>query len=94
MKPVVVAKSSVIIDVKPWEDTTDLVEMEALVRGIQMDGLIWGTAKLVAIGYGIKKLQISCAIEDAKVSMDTVEELILANEDLVQSVDIVSFNKI
>ena len=94
LKPAVIAKSSVILDVKPWEDTTDLVQMEALVRAIQMDGLIWGTAKLVPIGYGIKKLQISCAIEDAKVSMDTIEELILANEDLVQSVDIIAFNKI
>ena len=93
-KPAVIAKSSVIIDVKPWEDTTDLVAMEAAVRGIEMDGLIWGTAKLMPIGYGIKKLQISCAIEDAKVSMDAVEELIMANEDLVQSVDIVAFNKI
>jgi elongation factor 1-beta len=93
-KPAVIAKSSVIIDVKPWDDTTDLAEMEKAVRNVTMDGLIWGSVKIVPIGYGIKKLQISCAIEDAKVSMDTVEELIMANEDLVQSIDIVAFNKI
>jgi elongation factor 1-beta len=93
-KPAVIAKSSVILDVKPWEDTTDMKLMEESVRAIQMDGLIWGTAKLVPIGYGVKKLQISCAIEDDKVSMDTLEEQIIAIEDLVQSMDIVSFNKI
>lgn len=93
-KPAVIAKSSVIIDVKPWEDTTDMKLMEERVRSIEMDGLIWGTAKLIPIGYGIKKLQISCAIEDDKVSMDTVEEHITAIDDLVQSMDIVSFNKI
>lgn len=93
-KPVVIAKSSVIIDVKPWEDTTDMKLMEERVRAIEMDGLIWGTAKLIPIGYGIKKLQISCAVEDEKVSMDTVEEHITAIDDLVQSMDIVSFNKI
>lgn len=93
-KPVVIAKSSVVIDVKPWEDTTDMKLMEERVRAIQMDGLVWGNAKLVPIGYGIKKLQISCAIEDAKVSTDTLEEEILAIDDLVQSMDIASFNKI
>lgn len=93
-KPKVIAKSSVIVDVKPWEDTTDMKEMEQRVRAITMDGLIWGTSKLVPIGYGIRKLQISCAIEDEKVSMDTIEEQIIAIEDLVQSMDIVSFNKI
>ncbi|KAM0683373.1 Translation elongation factor 1 beta [Mitosporidium daphniae] len=93
-KPVVIAKSLVTMDVKPWEDTTDLVEMEKCIREIEMDGLVWGSSKLVPIGYGIRKLQISCAIEDAKVSMDSVEELIVGFEDLVQSIDIVSFNKL
>jgi hypothetical protein len=55
-----VLKSLVIIDVKPWEDTTgttltycyktyflqDLVELEKLVRGITMEGLEWKACKL------------------------------------------------
>merc|ERR1711992_326249 len=76
------------------EDDADLGEMEKLVRAIEMDGLLWGTAKLVAVGYGIKKLQITCVIEDDKVSTDDLEEQITANEDHVQSVDIVASNKI
>lgn len=41
------------------------------------------TAKLVPIGYGIKKLQINCVIEDDKISTDFLEEEITAIEDLV-----------
>jgi translation elongation factor EF-1beta len=56
IKGVVAAKSNMIFDVKPWDDETDLAEMEKLVRSVQMDGLLWGTAKLVPVGYGIKKV--------------------------------------
>ena len=59
-----------------------------------MDGLLWGTAKLVAIGYGIKKLQITTVIEDDKVSTDDLEDAVVGFEDHVQSMDIVAFNKI
>ncbi|CAG8489403.1 3413_t:CDS:2 [Racocetra fulgida] len=90
-KPKVIAKSMVCLDVKPWEDTTDLVEMEKLVRGVTLDGLVWGASKLIPIGYGIKKLQISCVVEDDKVG---IEEQITGFEDHVQSVDVVSFNKL
>lgn len=93
-KPVVIAKSSVVLDVKPWDDTTDMAEMERFVREISMDGLLWGASELVAIGYGIKKLRISCVIEDDKVGTDILDEQITANEEQVQSVDVYSFNKI
>ncbi|KAF1756351.1 hypothetical protein GCK72_012804 [Caenorhabditis remanei] len=90
-----IAKSSVILDVKPWDDETDLAEMEKLVRSIEMDGLVWGGGKLLPIGYGIKKLQIITVIEDLKVSVDDLIEKIQGDfEDHVQSVDIVAFNKI
>ncbi|CAJ0568581.1 unnamed protein product, partial [Mesorhabditis spiculigera] len=93
-KPGPIAKSSVILDVKPWDDETDLKELEAKVRGIEMDGLVWGGGKLIAIGYGIQKLQIISVIEDAKVSVDDLQDKIQEFEDHVQSVDIVAFNKI
>lgn len=65
-----------ILDVKPWDDTTDLKEMEGLVRSIEQDGLIWGAAKQVPVGYGISKVQIVSTIEDAKVSVDDIIERI------------------
>lgn len=93
-KGALVAKSNIILDVKPWDDETDMAELERQVREIETDGLLWGAGKLVAVGYGIKKLQICCVVEDDKVGTDFLEENITALEDHVQSVDIVAFNKI
>jgi len=93
-KPVLIAKSSVLLDVKPWDDETDMKEMEKQVRTIVMDGLLWGASKLVPVGYGINKLQIMSVIEDEKVSIDLLTEKIEEFEDFVQSVDIAAFNKI
>jgi len=89
-----IAKSNVILDCKPWDDETDMKEMEKLVRGIEMTGLLWGASKLVEVGYGIKKLQISCVVEDDKISIEELTEKIESNEDFVQSVDIAAFNKV
>jgi len=93
-KPVLIAKSSILLDVKPWDDETDMAELEKCVRTVQMDGLLWGTSKLVPVGYGIKKLQIACVVVDDKVGTDMLEEEITKFEDFVQSVDIAAFNKI
>lgn len=93
-KPELIAKSSIVLDVKPWDDETDMKELEKATRTIEMDGLIWGASKLVPVGYGINKLQIMCVVEDAKVSVDELVEKIQEFEDFVQSVDIASFNKI
>lgn len=93
-KPALIAKSSILLDVKPWDDETDMSKLEECVRSIQMDGLIWGQSKLVPVGYGIKKLQIGCVVEDDKVGTDILEEHISAFEDFVQSMDVAAFNKI
>lgn len=93
-KAQVIAKSNVILDVKPWDDETDMKELEKSVRSVVMDGLLWGTSKLVPVGYGIKKLQIATVVEDEKVSVDELVEKIQEFEDFIQSVDIAAFNKI
>ncbi|XP_068604500.1 elongation factor 1-delta-like isoform X2 [Brachionichthys hirsutus] len=93
-KPTIIAKSSILLDVKPWDDETDMVKLEECVRSVQVDGLLWGAAKLVPVGYGIKKLQISCVVEDDKVGTDILEEEITKFEDYIQSVDVAAFNKI
>merc|ERR1719308_737025 len=89
-----IAKSSILIDVKPWDDETDLKAMEAEIKKITMDGLVWGAAKSQPLAFGISKLQILCTIEDEKVSVDDLQEKIEAIEELVQSTDIAAFNKI
>lgn len=93
-KPELIAKSSLVLDVKPWDDETDMKELEKSVRSVEMDGLLWGASKLVPVGYGINKLQIMCVVEDAKVSIDELTEKIQDFEDFVQSVDVAAFNKI
>ncbi|XP_067240599.1 elongation factor 1-delta-like isoform X1 [Chanodichthys erythropterus] len=93
-KPALIAKSSILLDVKPWDDETDMAKLEECVRSVQVDGLLWGASKLVPVGYGIKKLQINCVVEDDKVGTDFLEEEITKFEDYVQSVDVAAFNKI
>ncbi|XP_051989926.1 eukaryotic translation elongation factor 1 delta a (guanine nucleotide exchange protein) isoform X2 [Xyrauchen texanus] len=93
-KPALIAKSSILLDVKPWDDETDMAKLEECVRSIHLDGLLWGASKLVPVGYGIKKLQIGCVVEDDKVGTDILEEEITQFEDYIQSVDIAAFNKI
>ncbi|KAH0617374.1 hypothetical protein JD844_015459, partial [Phrynosoma platyrhinos] len=85
-KPGLIAKSSILLDVKPWDDETDMAKMEECVRSIQMDGLVWGASKLVPVGYGIKKLQIQCVVEDDKVGTDILEEEITKFEDYLKTV--------
>ncbi|CAL5061175.1 unnamed protein product [Urochloa decumbens] len=117
-------KSSVLMDVKPWDDETDMKKLEEAVRSVQMEGLTWGAckellsvcviaaylfacdiqlkyfyvaAKLVPVGYGIKKMTIMLTIVDDLVSVDSLIEDHLTMEPIneyVQSCDIVAFNKI
>ncbi|KAK2988046.1 hypothetical protein RJ640_011657 [Escallonia rubra] len=90
-------KSSVLLDVKPWDDETDMKKLEEAVRSVEMPGLFWGASKLVPVGYGIKKLTIMMTIVDDLVSVDSLIEEQLTVEPIneyVQSCDIVAFNKI
>jgi elongation factor 1-beta len=96
-KPKVVGKSSIVMDVKPWDDETDMVKLEECVRSVQMEGLLWGASKLVTVVAGIKKLQIMMTIVDDLVSIDNLIEDYLTSEpnnEYIQSCDIVAFNKI
>jgi len=93
-KPKVIAKTSVLFDVKPWADDTDLNAMKSACMGIEMEGLVWGASKLVPVGYGIQKLQIMCTVEDEKVSIEELGEKMEAFEEYVQSVDVAAMNKI
>uniref|UniRef100_A0A2P2LB96 Uncharacterized protein MANES_01G176200 n=1 Tax=Rhizophora mucronata TaxID=61149 RepID=A0A2P2LB96_RHIMU len=90
-------KSSILLDIKPWDDETDMKKLEEAVRAVEMPGLLWGASKLAAVGYGIKKLQIMITIVDDLVSVDELIEDHLTAEpcnEYVQSCDIVAFNKI
>ena len=68
---------------KPWDDETDMVELEKLTRSVEMDGLTWGASKLVPLAFTIKALNIICVIEDDKVSTEELSEKIQDFEDHV-----------
>ncbi|KAL2043282.1 hypothetical protein N7G274_003588 [Stereocaulon virgatum] len=88
------AKSIVTMDVKPWDDETDMKELEKNMRAIEMDGLTWGASKLVPVGYGISKLQVNLVVEDEKVSIDDLQAQIEGDEDHVQSTDVAAMQKL
>ena len=72
------------------DDETNMKELEANMREISIDGLTWGASKLVPVGYGISKLQVTLVVEDEKVSIDDLQAQIEGDEDHVQSTDVVS----
>jgi len=95
-KGVVAAKSMITLDIKPFDDETDLQALAAKIKSeITMDGLVWGSKhELKPLAFGIFKLVITAIVEDEKVSTDDLTEKIEEYDDEVQSVDIAAFNKL
>ncbi|KAK6455075.1 EF-1 guanine nucleotide exchange domain-containing protein [Scheffersomyces xylosifermentans] len=88
------AKTLVTLDVKPWDDETDLDQLLANVKSIEREGLVWGAHQFIPVGFGIKKLQISLVVEDEKVSLDELQSTVEEDEDHVQSTDIAAMSKL
>merc|ERR1712029_396803 len=59
-RPKVIAKTSVLFDVKPWDDETDMDAMKDAVKSIEMEGLVWGATKLVPV-VTVSRNSRSCA---------------------------------
>jgi translation elongation factor EF-1beta len=82
----------IVLDVKPWDDETDLAAMEAACRSIKHgtnpEAIEWQASTLEDVGYGIKKLRIVVQVWDDDVS-DLVE-MIVGFDEYVQSCDIVA----
>jgi elongation factor 1-beta len=93
------AKSHVRFEVKIIDATTDLDKLAARIFSeIAKDGLRWEKEYTKEpFAFKIEKLIISCVIEDDKISVDDdiIEPIVaMDEEELVQSVDILSFNKL
>ena len=48
-KPALIAKTSVVLDIKPWDDETDMDAMLKNVKTIVKEGLLWGACKFLFI---------------------------------------------
>jgi len=94
VKKTSIAKTVVTLEVKPWDDNTDMALLEAGVRGIIKEGLVWGISQFVAVGYGIKMLQINLVVEDSVSVDDLTEEIIEEVAEYAQSADIVAMQKL
>lgn len=93
------AKSMVRMEVKVYDSETNLDTLaKRIFEEIQFPSLIWQQKyKKMPFAYGIEKLIISCMFEDEKIeTTDDIIEAIVAmdDEELVQSVDILDFNKV
>jgi translation elongation factor EF-1beta len=96
-KKTVIAQSLVMFEVKPLDDTTNLDDLAVRIfKELAMDGAFWKTEyKKEPVAFGIYKLIVGVTIEDDKVSVDNdLVERIEQMEDMVQSVEILAFNKI
>ena len=94
-KPEIVQKSIILLDVKVWDMEQDLDALAKRILAIEKEGLMWKTEyKLADVAFGVKKLVVGLVVEDEKVSVDDIIDELQNWEDDVQSVDIVSFNKI
>lgn len=89
--------SLIKLHIKPWNKEDNLNEVEQHVRGIKIDGLIWGESQFIVVEDGKKVLEISMTVEGDKVSpLDLIEKIIddETSNNNIQSCDIVSFSKV
>ena len=62
------------LDVKPWDDETDMKEMERLVKTITMEGLVWGNCQFFKniifylVGFYFKNLLFLFSVTLAPVA--------------------------
>jgi len=76
-KKAVIAKSTLVFEIKPASEKTNLDVIEKEVRKITMEGLEWAPAsKKIPVAFGLFKLQIGGVIVDDLVETESILEKI------------------
>jgi len=76
-KKVVIGKSTLVFEIKPASEKTNLDMVEKEVRKITIEGLEWSSAaKKIPLAYGLFKLQMGAVIIDDLVQTDSILEQI------------------
>lgn len=93
-------KTLMILEIKPFDDETDLKALEKKIRTIdetQLKGMVcWGVeAKLEPIGYGIHKLIMSIVVYDEKCCEDDIRDILEERfADDIQSIEVPTMSKV
>uniref|UniRef100_A0A914HJ56 Translation elongation factor EF1B beta/delta subunit guanine nucleotide exchange domain-containing protein n=1 Tax=Globodera rostochiensis TaxID=31243 RepID=A0A914HJ56_GLORO len=64
------AKSNEIYDVKPWDDTIDIKDIEEKVRFIKCDGLVWGASKILPVAYAFRNSRTTLTFSTTSLKRD------------------------
>ena len=88
-----VGKSTLVLAIKPADSDVDLDKLEAKIREIKKDGLLWGKSQRQEMCFGLFQLQMGAVVTD-DVSVDDLQEELESWEDEVQSTEIIAFQKI
>lgn len=90
------ARSFILIEVKGWDSEQNLDALaQKIIKEIKMEGLQWKEEyKLADVAFGVKKIILGMVVEDEICSVDDITEKLESWEDDIQSVDIISFNKL
>ena len=94
-KAPIILKSEVVFDVKGYEMDQDLDTLAKAIMTIQVEGLTWKDSyKILPIAFGMKKIQMGIIIEEKVSTDDLFEQIQEAHPEDIQSIDVVSFNKV
>ena len=88
-----VGKSTLVLAIKPADTEIDLDALEAKVRAIQMDGLLWGISERKEMCFGLIAIHMGAVVTD-DVSIDDLQEEIESWDEEVASTEILAFQKI
>ena len=90
-----IAKTACLLEVMPQHADTDMDAVLKACKSLEMDGLLWGAHEIEEVGYGIKKLELLCVVEDDKVSIyDLQHRIQKEHKNLIQTVDVAAMNKV
>ncbi|CAM9244913.1 unnamed protein product [Chrysoparadoxa australica] len=90
-----VERSQMVVEVKPWEADADLMALFKKIQQVPVKGCVWGEAcNLVPVAFGVKKIVLSCVVEDEVCGMDDVTDAIEQFEEEVQSCDVTTMNRL
>lgn len=89
-------KSLILLEVKGFESDQDLDALaKKIIKEVKREGLTWKKEyKLQDVAFGIKKIVMGCVVVDDICSIDDIVDELTSWEEEVQSVEIVSFNKL